>query len=150
VLEVGSRRPLGAGAAGLAILAAIDDEERTEVIERVTTSLPPFGHLTARAVAEACVTTRERGVALIKSTISLGVSAVSMPFRNPMNQPIGALSVAALSQRMTAARLSTITGLLRSACVDVEQRLRARKRAGWEAGAHSSLKNPRFADQNTG
>lgn len=134
VLEVGSRRPLGVGAGGLAILAAIAEEERTGVIERVAASLSPFGRLTADAVIEACVATRERGASLIEGTVSLGVSAVGMPFRDTMGQPIGALSVAALSQRMTAARISTITDFLRNGCADVERRLRARRRAGWEAG----------------
>lgn len=143
VLEVGSRRPLGVGAGGLAILAAIDEEERAEVIARVAPGLPPFGQLTAEAVAEACAATRARGAALIEGTISLGVSAMGLPFRDTMGQPIGALSVAALSQRMTAARLGSIAGLLRSACADVEQRLRALKRAGWTAGGQGGAKAPR-------
>lgn len=145
-LEVGSRRPLGVGAGGLAILAAMDEGERTEVIDRVSNSLSPFVHLTADSVTEACVATRERGAALIEGTISFGVSAVGLPFRDTLNQPIGALSVAALSQRMTTARISTITGLLREACVDVEQRLRSLKRSGWEAGGLTRSVNTRHVD----
>ncbi len=134
VLEVGSRRPLGVGAGGLGILSALDDDERAEVIERVEPKLHAFGRLTGESVAAACQQTRERGVSVIQSTISLGVTAVGHVFRDTMGQAIGTLSVAALSQRMPEQRIRTIAGLLRTACADVEQRLRARRRAGWLAG----------------
>ncbi len=134
VLEVGSRRPLGVGAGGLAILAAIGQEERQEIIERVGSNLAPFGNLTAKALQEACRQTQERGAALIQNNINLGVTAVGHPFRDAMGQAIGALSVAALSQRMTAARLRQITAQLHTACADVEHRLRAQRRSGWQAG----------------
>ncbi|VCU68136.1 HTH-type transcriptional repressor AllR [Pigmentiphaga humi] len=134
VLEVGSRRPLGVGAGGLAILAALGDEERAEIIERVGPNLEAFGHLSAEALAEACAATRERGAAVIDGTINLGVTAVGHHFRDGMGQPVGALSAAALSQRMTAPRIRAIAELLRTACGEVEQRMRARKRAGWLAG----------------
>jgi DNA-binding IclR family transcriptional regulator len=134
VLEVGSRRPLGVGAGGLAILAAIDDDERAEVIARVAPGLYPFGKLDARGVAEACLRTRERGISVIQDKINLGVSAVGHPFRDSLGQVIGALSVAALSQRMTRSRIRQIGGLLHDACADVEKRLRGQMRAGWRAG----------------
>lgn len=134
VLEVGSRRPLGVGAGGLAILAAIGQEERQEIIERVGPNLAPFGNLTAEALQEACRQTQERGAALIQNNINLGVTAVGHPFHDAMGQAIGALSVAALSQRMTAARLRQITAQLHTACAGVEHRLRAQRRNGWQAG----------------
>lgn len=134
ILEVGSRHPLGVGAGGLAILASIGEEERAEVIARVASGLSSFGHLTAEGVAKACAATQKHGAALIEGTINLGVSAIGLPFRDTMGQAVGALSVAAMSQRMTAARIRTITELLRTACADVELRLRARRRAGWLAG----------------
>jgi len=134
VLDVGSRRPLGVGAGGLAILAAIGEEERAEIIVRVAPSLQPFGKLTADGVAKACLQTRERGVSLIQDTINLGVTAVGHPFRDSLGQVTGALSVAALSQRMTRSRIHQISGLLQTACAEVEGRLRGQVRAGWRAG----------------
>ncbi|HSV47846.1 MAG TPA: IclR family transcriptional regulator [Ramlibacter sp.] len=134
VLDVGSRRPLGVGAGGLAVLAAIEEEERGEIIERVAPSLGAFGGLTAQALARACESTRDAGASVIKSTINLGVTAVGVAFRDPMGQPLGALSVAALSQRMSKQRTQEISVALKSACKEVEQRLRAHKRGAWHAG----------------
>ncbi|WP_353235707.1 IclR family transcriptional regulator [Diaphorobacter ruginosibacter] len=134
VLEVGSRRPLGVGAGGLAILAAIGQQEQEDVIARVGAQLADFGRLTAQSVGEACAAANARGAAVIEGTINFGVTAVGHPFRDAMGQAVGALSVAALSQRMTNQRIQTMTRQLRGACAEVESRLRSRQRLGWVAG----------------
>lgn len=127
VLEVGSRRPLGVGAGGLAILAAIPKDEQTEIIARVAPHLPMFGKLTEAALAEACDQTRESGIAVIQNRVSLGVTAVGVHFRDSMGQAIGAISVAALTQRMTASRIRSISGSLRLAADEIERSLRQKR-----------------------
>lgn len=126
VLEVGSRRPLGVGAGGLAILAAIDEEERLEIIERVAPNLPAFGKLTAQDLAEACTQTLAEGAAVIQNRVSLGVRAVGVAFRDSMGHAVGALSVAALTQRLNLRRTQQISELLRKATQDVEALMRKR------------------------
>jgi DNA-binding IclR family transcriptional regulator len=130
VLEVGSRRPLGVGAGGLAILAMIDDEERAEVIERVGPNLPAFGGLSAASVGQACKKARSFGASVIQDTVNLGVSAVGRAFRDALGQPTAALSVAAMSQRMTSTRLRQIASELEGACNEVEERLRSQRQRG--------------------
>jgi DNA-binding IclR family transcriptional regulator len=127
VLEVGSRRPLGVGAGGLAILSAIGDEERAEIIERVEPGLAAFGLHSGQDLVEACEQAREFGAAVIQNRVSLGVKAVGMAFRDSMGQAIGALSVAALTQRLGTRRTQQITDLLLAATQDVERRLRTRR-----------------------
>lgn len=127
VLEVGSRRPLGVGAGGLAILAAIEADERAEIIERVAPMLPDFGNLDAAALAAACDQTNREGIAIIHNRVSLGVTAIGLPFRDSLGQAIGALSVAAMSQRMAAARIDRIGKHLQKAVAAVERRLTARR-----------------------
>jgi hypothetical protein len=46
--------PLSVGAGGLAILAAIAEDERREVIDRVSPNLKAFGNLTAEALEASC------------------------------------------------------------------------------------------------
>ena len=128
VLEVGSRRPLGVGAGGLAILSAIDDDEREEIIDRVAPSLPAFGKLSADDLRMASFKSREEGAAIIENRVSLGVRAVGVAFRNSMNHAAGALSVAALSQRLNQRRSQQIAQLLRRAAQDVEVLMRKQSR----------------------
>lgn len=134
VLDVGSRRPLGVGAGGLAILAAMGEEERGEIIERVAPNLNAFGKLTPEALVAACLETQQIGAAIIHDRVNLGVSAVGLPFRDAMGRAIGALSVAALTQRMPKNRILDIAGQLRLACAEVEQRMRKQQRGSWRVG----------------
>ena len=127
VLEVGSRRPLGVGAGGLAVLAAIAQDEQEEIIRRVAPLLPAFGHLTESALVQSCAQTRETGIAVIQNRVSLGVTAVGVHFRDSMGQAIGAVSVAALTQRLTPARIRGITSQLKAAAADIEHCLRQRR-----------------------
>ncbi|MFG0600326.1 IclR family transcriptional regulator [Delftia sp. WSY_4] len=128
VLQVGSRRPLGVGAGGLAVLAAIAPEEREAIIERVAPALPAFGKLTDAGLRLACEETARAGVAVIQNRVSLGVTAVGAHFCDSMGQAMGAVSVAALTQRMTAARVRRIAQQVRAAAAQIEQRIRTRKR----------------------
>lgn len=127
VLEVGSRRPLGVGAGGLAILSAIGDRERAEIIERVGPSLSSYGKLSAKDLVEACIQARALGAAVIQNRVSLGVSAVGVSFRDSLGQAVGALSVAALSQRLSQRRVALVTEMLNGAARSVEILLRKRK-----------------------
>lgn len=135
VLDVGSRRPLGVGAGGLALLAGMQEDERRQVLERVAPKLPDFAKLTVEDLEKACAVTRNRGASVIQDTVNLGVSAVGRAFRDSTGRPIGALSVAALSHRMPSQRLARIAELLKDACTDLERRLGEQRRNGWETGA---------------
>jgi len=134
VLEVGSRRPLGVGAGGLAILAMMEAGERAEVIERVAPSLSQFGGLNARALEKACHKTRSFGASVIQDTVNLGVSAVGKGIRDTLGQVVGALSIAAMSQRMPAQRIERIANELAQACKNVEKSLRGQRRGDWQVG----------------
>lgn len=59
--------------------------------------------------------------------MSLGVKAVGVPFRDSMGQAVGALSVAALSQRLGQRRIAQVADMLREATQSVEILLRKRK-----------------------
>lgn len=134
VLEVGSRRPLGVGAGGLALLAALDDQERAEVINRVGPKLGSFRGMSIEVLEKTSARARLEGFAIVQDTVNLGVSAVGHVFRDGMDQPLGALSVAALSHRMTRTRLVQIGALLKDSCAEVELRLRSVRSNGWHFG----------------
>lgn len=130
VLEVGSRRPLGVGAGGLAILGAVVPDVRQTIIERVEPYLAAFGNLNAETLAKACEQSAADGMALVQNKVSMGVTAVGVPFRNSMGDPVGSISVAALTQRMTSSRIHKITDRLKQEAKVIENALR---RSNWNA-----------------
>src|SRR5690606_27567778 len=78
-LDVGSRRPLGLGAGGLAILAYIPEEEREELIERLYRRASTQRGQSADALRAAVRECRRNGYAVIRNSVNPGVSAVGVP-----------------------------------------------------------------------
>lgn len=113
-LEVGSRRPLGLGAGGLAILAAIPEEERRVTIEHLVQRYGENKSLRSRALFSAIDACRKHGYSLIRSQVTLGTTAVGVAIRDTLDNPIAAVSVAAVDSRMTEARIESLSRRLQS------------------------------------
>ena len=101
-LDIGSRRPLGAGAGSLAILAWLPDPE----IETVLNALEPmfkkrYPRISRKLLIQEIALARERGYALLLDVVVDQMGGVAVPIFGSDGKPIGAISVAALSQRIT-------------------------------------------------
>jgi len=123
-LEIGSRRPLGVGAGGLAILAACDDDERERILHATAGRLPEFHGLDLQQQREAIDGTRKAGYALVRNRVTLGVTAMGVPFRDSMGRPIGAISVGAIDSRMREQRRREIAALLKEQAASIEKTIR--------------------------
>lgn len=135
VLEVGGRHLLGVGAAGLALLSALPTDERARVIAQVVPRLPAPQEGAAKQLGCDCAVAQAYGAAVVHETLSLGVSAVGLAFRDTLGQPAGALSVAALSHHMNAQRVRQIADLPQNGCAEVQRRLHREHLDGWKSGA---------------
>lgn len=111
-LDVGIRRPLGVGAGGLAILCALPPEEAEAIIEANGTRYEKYGFVSAAYLREAVRVGRETGYAFLDSVVTPGTAAIGMAF--PPDNPIAAISVAAISGRLELYRREEIARLLRS------------------------------------
>jgi DNA-binding IclR family transcriptional regulator len=113
VLWPGQRLPLGVGAGGLALLAAMPDETVAAVLEvnraRLALDYPAFtGDRLSLLVEQA----RRDGFATNQGMIVPGSWAVGVALRNSRGQPIAAISIAAIEARMGEKRRSEIAALL--------------------------------------
>lgn len=126
-LEVGSRRPLGVGAGGLAILSACDEDERERILAATASRLPEFQGLDLEGQRAAIETTRRRGFALIHNRVTLGVTAVAVAFRDVFQRPIGAISVGAIASRMREPRRSELVRLLQGEARRIETSIRTQR-----------------------
>ncbi|MGE4336259.1 MAG: IclR family transcriptional regulator, partial [Pigmentiphaga sp.] len=91
-LDIGSRRPLGQGAGGLAILSFLPDDERDQVLEAVVVRMTHDGVMAGTVLRQAVVMCRRRGYAWIRDRVTEGVSAVGVPLFDSLGQPVAAIS----------------------------------------------------------
>lgn len=113
-LDVGIRRPLGVGAGGLAILGAMDPDEAESVVRINGPRYVAFGGLTADRMLAAVAETRQRGWSYLDSVATPGSAALGVAV--PGELAVAAISVAAISGRMQAARLDELAaGIARQA-----------------------------------
>jgi len=113
--DVGDRHPLGVGAGGLAILAALSDSEAKIVIKAVAPQLRRY-RLGERALRERVEATRERGLAVDEGSAALDVTALGRAIRDRTGSPVAAVFVASIRSRMIESRQREVDKRL-TACV---------------------------------
>jgi DNA-binding IclR family transcriptional regulator len=101
-LDVGIRRPLGVGAGGLAILCALPPAEADEIIDANAQRYAKLSALDPARVRAEVDEGRVRGFAFLDSAVFPGTAAVGVAF--PPDDPVAAISVAAVSARLDAER----------------------------------------------
>ncbi|OZI37624.1 IclR family transcriptional regulator [Bordetella genomosp. 10] len=113
-VTVGHRQPLGVGAAGLALLAALPPAEAADIIARNETALRAYGGLTAPHIRRLVESTRDRGWSVIGNAAVPGVLGVGMAWCDAEGYPRLAISLSTLIDRMPAARQRTVAEVLRA------------------------------------
>jgi DNA-binding IclR family transcriptional regulator len=123
-LEIGTRRPLGMGAGGLAILSALPEEQRQQVMETLALDPRLLTHVTPEAMQRQVERARRVGFALVRDQLTLGISAVGCHFCDTSGRPTGAASIAGVNERLSTARIPVLVARLRKAIQTIERVLR--------------------------
>lgn len=114
VLQAGDRHPLGIGAGGLALLAALPDAEVERMLAANAPALaahyPGYGVEVLRAQV---VDARARGYALNPGLYVAGSWGIAVPVLGPDGRPLGALSLAAIESRLSPERQAELVPLLK-------------------------------------
>lgn len=114
-LKIGSRRPLGVGAGGLAILAALPEAERREVTAAIAPELDADYQTSPDRLAELVDQVHRDGYTLIHNRVFQGVSALGRSIQDADGRPVAAVSIATINQRMRPSRVRELDGYLRRA-----------------------------------
>jgi DNA-binding IclR family transcriptional regulator len=112
-LDIGSRRPLGAGAGSLALLAWLPDREVEPLLSAVAPRLAAYPRLTPELLRREIATSRARGYTLMLDLIIDRMGAIGVPIHDPSGRVVGALSIAALSERIREGEIALRDALLR-------------------------------------
>jgi len=125
-LEVGTRRPLGVGAGGLALLLRLPDDAVDEIIRANAKRLAAFHKLTVPVLQKTLQRSKKLGYALNDSHIISGATTMGLPIVNRYGHPFAALSMAAISSRMTPSRQVELAALLREEIDLIERAMQKR------------------------
>lgn len=130
-LDVGIRRPLGVGAGGLAILCALPAAEADEIIEANAPRYTKMSTMDPEQVRAAMREGQERGFAFLDGPVFPGVAAIGVAF--PADDPIAAISVAAISARLDPARRAAVAAELQRHARELTGALAGGGTKGWHA-----------------
>lgn len=123
-LEVGARRPLGVGSGGLALLLLLADDAIDEITRANATRLGSFNKLTVPLLMKALRRSQQLGYALNDSHITAGATTLGLPIVNRYGHPFAAISMAAISSRMSPRRQGELVTTLRTEIASIEKALR--------------------------
>jgi len=112
-LDVGTRRPLGVGAIGIALIMLLSDTSISEILNATARQLVSYGDLTVPGVQALVHRARGLGFAVNDRPVTPGAISVGMAIRSKYGAPFLALSIGAISSRMGSQRQQEIAEMLK-------------------------------------
>lgn len=112
-LVAGARRPLGVGAAAVALLAALPEREAQRMMELNAPRYPRYSGITRDEVERWLERAREQGYSVNEGRIVPEVSAIGVAFQVPGSGEYAAISVASVTSRMSQDRRQQVLETIR-------------------------------------
>jgi DNA-binding IclR family transcriptional regulator len=110
---IGSRRPLGVGAAAIAILAAMPPDQARRIYEANLPRYEGIPWITAEEIWQEMSSTRKRGYTVVKGHMLAEATAVAVAFKDHGGVPV-AIAVTATNSRMLPERRAMIAEVIRA------------------------------------
>jgi DNA-binding IclR family transcriptional regulator len=121
-LKVGDRVPLGVGAGGLAILAALPEAEAEAALAANAPLIERnYPRCTLPVIRAALQETRDKGFSLVPGLIVDGYWAMGVAVINGLGRPEAAISLVASEARMQEARRSALAARMVKMCQELRQ-----------------------------
>lgn len=118
IIDVGSIRPLGAGAGSLALLAWLPDHQVERIITLHAAAYPKLS-IQAEQVRALVKQSRKLGYALNDGLMLKGISGLGIPISDTAGNIVAAISITAISSRMREARARELVAMVRQVCKDI-------------------------------
>jgi len=109
---VGERRPLGSTAGGLALLVAMPEAERNDVIRKNRHRLNQYGNLTESLLNSMVERASKLGYALNEGQILPEVTGIGVVIPTLLGSHYAALSIVALNNRLQGKRREEVVAML--------------------------------------
>lgn len=110
-IDVGARRPLGVGVSGVALLSCLQEDEAAAITQANSKRLT-FHGVTADALLERVAEARKTGYAYTSSGVMSRTRAVAVPVISSTGDPLAALTITAMADRLTDERLPGLVQIM--------------------------------------
>lgn len=118
-LDVGMRRPLGVGSGSLALLAWLPDAEVEEVLTLIEPTLKKrYPRVTPALLRREVERARRQGYTMLLDVVMDQMGGIGVPVLGGDGRPVAAISLAALSSRITS-RLGALAPAMRKAAQEL-------------------------------
>jgi len=114
LVDVGVSRPLGLGASGLALIAFLPPDEFQKAFSVNLKQYSSFPNLKPETILDLAKKSLKRGYVVSESLFWPGVTAVSVPVFDDQMDVIAAVSVTAISPRMTRDRQTEVARIIQN------------------------------------
>jgi DNA-binding IclR family transcriptional regulator len=111
--DIGGRRPLGIGAGGLALLSASPPNRIEAVLRANQAKYRRHNQRTMADIRRFLEETRQNGFAVSIGNVTPGAASVALAVLNHDGEPVAAVAVAAVKERMKPLRRRRLAALLR-------------------------------------
>jgi DNA-binding IclR family transcriptional regulator len=113
-MDIGSHRPIGAGVAGVAYLAALSDNEGDDILRRNARRLAKLPGQSAEAILAAIGDCRRSGYALGPDEPHGRIHGLAIALTSRNDRPIGTLCLNGIPERFSPERIPSLVALLRA------------------------------------
>ncbi|MFT0546467.1 IclR family transcriptional regulator [Allopusillimonas ginsengisoli] len=110
-IDVGARRPLGVGVSGVMLLSCLTEDEIGPIMQANSERLA-FHRLAVGALLERVSKARKHGYAYTSAGVMAHTRAVAVPVLSIAGEPLAALTITAMADRLTAERLPEVVHLM--------------------------------------
>jgi len=124
-IEVGTRRPLGVGAGGMAVLGSMPPDEARRAIDSIAPKLKDFPLTSPEVILRGADQARRLGYSVSDGQVATGVRAIAAAVRDVRGVPVGSIGIAAIRSRMMPDRIKELVAWMLEERAEVERLLAA-------------------------
>ena len=115
--ELGSRRTLGVGSGGVAVLAAMSEGERETALRLIQPRLSRYPLITEALLRERIAAAARQGHSMLLDVVVEHMGGAAVAVLDPDGRPLAALSIAALTDRIQSREAALAASLKKEAAV---------------------------------
>jgi len=122
-IEVGTRRPLGVGAGGMAVLGATTANEARRAVDTIAQKLKDYPLTSPEVILRGADQARRLGYSVSDGQVASGVRAIAVAVRDARGVPVGSIGIAAIRSRMMPDRIKELVPWMLEERAEIERLL---------------------------